>query len=142
MNFICTQSFCYFDDDASMLENGSAPRSLIPPEFMTCAFFYGCAFAAGGQKLYCYSAFNSPNLCAGKAPEAQGCGWIAFNIWPLSPPVPGAGALESRNSYHCSLEMTGPQLRLQGWRSQVTGVGVSIFTVWFVNFCPQTIMPC
>ena len=98
MSFICTQSFCYFGDDASMLENGSAPQiPHLTRVYDLCFFFYGCAFAAGGQKLYCYSAFNSPNFCAGKALEAQGCGWITFKIRPLSPPVPGAGALESRN---------------------------------------------
>ena len=40
MSFICTQSFFYFGDDASMLENGSAPQIPHPTRVYDLCFFF------------------------------------------------------------------------------------------------------
>lgn len=65
---------------------------IIPPEFMHMADNSGCSFTTRGQKPSCLSAFSCPILHDGKALAAQGCGWIAFSIWPLGPPTPRATA--------------------------------------------------
>ena len=114
MSFICTQSFCYFGDDESMLENGSAPRiPHLTRVYDLCFFFMTVLLPLGARS---YAATQPSTLPT----------YVLEKPWRLRVVVESPSRFDpsahlsqelvpwNPETYPCSLEMTGPQLRLQG----------------------------